>query len=70
MKKYLVNMLSNDQLTNRELATLKLLAKGLSDREVAEQLDISIATVKVHNRNLYRKLNVRNRAEAVRLMLS
>lgn len=52
-------------LTARELQVLCLLAIGLKSTEVAEELVISVGTARTHIKNLYRKLNVHNRAEAV-----
>ena len=53
------------QLTVRELTVLKLIARGNSNREIAETLHISEATVKVHATNLFHKLNVTSRTEAI-----
>jgi DNA-binding NarL/FixJ family response regulator len=52
-------------LTPRELEILWGIAKGLAYAEVAEQLGISRQTVPVHIKNIYRKLQVGNRSEAV-----
>ncbi|MGA9659695.1 MAG: response regulator transcription factor [Asticcacaulis sp.] len=52
-------------LTPRELELLKLLAKGLSNKEVALALEISHFTVGDHIKAIYRKLAVRSRGEAV-----
>ena len=52
-------------LTNRELEVLALIDEGLSNQEIANKLVISLSTVKVHTRNIYGKLAVRNRAGAV-----
>jgi two-component system NarL family response regulator len=52
-------------LTNRELEVLKLVAKGMSNREVADQLFISDNTVKNHVRNILEKLHLHSRMEAV-----
>lgn len=54
-----------EPLTNRELDVLELLAQRLSNQEIAEKLFISTATVKGHLLNIYGKLNVRKRREAV-----
>ncbi len=52
-------------LTPREVEILWGIAKGLTYAEVAEQLGISRLTVPVHTKNIYRKLQVGNRSEAV-----
>lgn len=52
-------------LTEREHQVLRLLACGLSNREIGEQIAISESTVKFHLRNIMRKLNVHHRAEVV-----
>lgn len=54
-----------EPLSERELEVLQLIAQGLSNREVAERLFISLHTVKTHARNIYAKLEVSNRTEAV-----
>jgi DNA-binding NarL/FixJ family response regulator len=53
-------------LTERELAILRAVARGLSNDEIAKELWVARQTVKFHLSNVYRKLGVRNRAEAVR----
>lgn len=62
-----------EDLTNREIDVLMLLQRRLSNKEVASRLGISAATVKTHTLNLYRKLGVHSRrqavAEAVRLKI-
>jgi ATP/maltotriose-dependent transcriptional regulator MalT len=52
-------------LSERELEVLALLASGRSNREIAKDLFIAVGTVKTHTNNIYRKLGVRNRAEAL-----
>ncbi|WP_235816933.1 response regulator [Bordetella ansorpii] len=52
-------------LTPREMDILRGIAKGLTYAEVAEQLGLSRQTVPVHIKNIYRKLQVGNRSEAV-----
>ncbi|HLY26637.1 MAG TPA: response regulator transcription factor [Aggregatilineales bacterium] len=54
-------------LTERELAVLKLLAKGASLDEIAETLFISRSTVKYHLTNILTKMRVESRAEAITL---
>ncbi|WP_317671609.1 response regulator transcription factor [Thioclava sp. A2] len=51
-------------LTTREIEILNAIAKGFTNREVAEILGISSQTVPVHIRNIYRKLQATNRTEA------
>lgn len=53
-------------LTDRELGVLRLLPGMLSNTEIADELFISVNTVKVHLKSLYRKLDVPNRRGAVR----
>jgi len=54
-----------EPLSQRELEVLRLIAQGLSNREISERLFLAIITVKGHNRNIFRKLQVRRRTEAV-----
>ena len=53
------------KLSDKELAVLKLCAKGLTHKEVAEKLSISERTVSTHNYNSFRKINARNIIEAI-----
>jgi DNA-binding NarL/FixJ family response regulator len=52
-------------LTRRERQTAELIANGLSDKEIARRLNISLATTKAHVHNLLGKLNVRRRGQVV-----
>jgi NarL family two-component system response regulator LiaR len=54
-----------DQLTNREMEVLKLAARGMMNREIASELTISVRTVQVHLSNVFSKLGVGSRTEAV-----
>jgi LuxR family maltose regulon positive regulatory protein len=54
-----------EPLSDRELEVLGLIARGLTNREVAKRLFLSLNTVKVHTRNIYGKLAVNNRTQAV-----
>jgi len=57
--------LAAPRLTTRELEVLKLVAQGMSNRDVAEQLFIAENTVKNHVRNILEKLQLHSRMEAV-----
>lgn len=54
-----------ETLSNRENEILKLLAKGLLYKEIADQLSISTNTVRQHIHKIYEKLHVQNRTEAI-----
>jgi len=55
---------NNAELTHREKETLQLISKGMSNKEIARKLGIVETTVKVHVKNLLKKLNLRSRVEA------
>ncbi len=59
------NQVNGLRLTERELEVLRLVAKGLNNREIAKQLFISENTVKNHVRNMLEKLQLHSRMEAV-----
>ncbi len=59
-----------ESLTGRELEILKLIAKGLSNKLIARELDISDGTVKVHVKHLLKKLGLRSRVEAAVWMIN
>jgi DNA-binding NarL/FixJ family response regulator len=56
-------------LTPRQKEILRLVAQGLTNREIAEHLEISVRTVEVHRFNLMRRLKVRNVAQLLRQAL-
>ncbi|NOR88771.1 MAG: hypothetical protein GQ524_00810 [Anaerolineales bacterium] len=51
--------------SEREIGVLQLIAKGRTNPEIASRLYLSLNTVKVHTRNIYGKLGVNNRTQAV-----
>ena len=59
------SILEETGLTEREVAVLRALAQGRSNREIAQTLWLAEQTVKFHLTNIYRKLDVRGRTEAV-----
>ncbi|CAM3040792.1 two-component system response regulator NarL [Vibrio mytili] len=56
-------------LTNRELEILSLISKGMSNKLIANELNITDSTVKVHVKNLLKKINVSSRLEAAVWMM-
>jgi LuxR family maltose regulon positive regulatory protein len=54
-----------EPLSERELEVLRLLAEGLTDREIAEQLTVTLGTAKTHVSHIYGKLGVHSRVQAV-----
>ena len=55
-----------DTLSERELEVLRLLADGLESNEIAEQLFIAVDTARKHIKNIYSKLDVHSRWEAIK----
>lgn len=53
-----------DALTERETSVLELVVDGLTNKEIASQLHISVNTVKIHMRNILEKLHLQNRIQA------
>jgi LuxR family maltose regulon positive regulatory protein len=58
------SQLSIESLSEREIEVLELIAKGLTNQEIASRLYLSLNTVKVHTRNIYGKLGTNNRTHA------
>ena len=54
-----------NQLTTRERDVLLLVRLGKSNKEIARDLDVSVNTVKTHLKNLFHKLEVHNRVQAI-----
>lgn len=61
--------MADESLTQREIAVLKLVASGNSNREAAEKLAIGIETVKQHLKNIASKLGTNDRAHAVNIAI-
>jgi LuxR family maltose regulon positive regulatory protein len=54
-----------EPISERESEVLRLIGEGLTNQQIAERLVISLGTVKAHTSNIYRKLGVRNRTQAL-----
>ena len=53
------------ELSRRELEVLELMAKGLSNQEIAAEIFVSLNTVKTHGSKIFEKLDVKRRTQAV-----
>lgn len=53
-------------LSKREIEVLQLISEGYSNQEIADQLYVSLSTVKTHVSNLFSKLNVQRRTQAIK----
>ncbi len=58
-------LISQLEISKRELEILSLLAQGHSNQEIAEKLFVSLSTVKTHNQNIFEKLDVKRRTQAI-----
>ena len=63
----LEKFVSDFDITARELDVIKLICKGKTNQEIANQLFISISTVKDHNYKIYQKLNIKNRTQLMKM---
>lgn len=54
------------KLSKRERTVLELLVGGMTNKEIARSIELQEATIKIHVKNIYRKMNVANRTQAVR----
>ncbi len=58
----------NENLTQRECEILRLLGRGLSNKQMAKELVLSVATIKNHVHNIFAKLHIHSRGEALALL--
>lgn len=58
-------VIEQEILSAREYEVLKLIAKGLSNKEIAETLFVSVNTIKSHVQKIFEKLDVQNRTQAI-----
>lgn len=65
-----INKISKSPLSDREFDIVKMIAKGMSNSDIAEQKKVSIHTVKWHSQNIYSKLGVKNRSSVTQLIMS
>jgi DNA-binding CsgD family transcriptional regulator len=59
------SLIAQLELSKRELEILGLMAEGLSNDEIAAKIFVSLSTVKSHNQNLFAKLDVKRRTQAI-----
>ena len=60
-----VKVSSREQVSERELEVLKLAAKGMSNKEIADELSLSVRTVQAHLAHIFNKVQVGSRTEAI-----
>lgn len=58
-------LISQLELSKRELEILNLMAQGHSNDEIADKIYVSLSTVKTHNQNIFEKLDVKRRTQAI-----
>lgn len=59
------SLIAELELSKRELQILGLMAEGNSNQEIANRIFVSLSTVKTHNQNLFEKLDVKRRTQAI-----
>ncbi|MDB4335098.1 response regulator transcription factor, partial [bacterium] len=65
LKQSLKFLKSEFNLTDREVDILQSISEGYSNPEIAKKLFLSVNTIKYHTRNLYQKLDINNRTQAI-----
>jgi DNA-binding NarL/FixJ family response regulator len=65
-KTSLENFEIKTKLTNREIELIELFSKGLSSKEIANQLNVSYFTVDTHKKNIFKKMNINSTVELVK----
>lgn len=68
-KKKTAQLNNDSSLTDREREVLQLIAEGLSNKDIAKQLEISLKTVMAHRNNIMDKLDIHNQAHLIRFAL-
>jgi two-component system nitrate/nitrite response regulator NarL len=69
-KRHKASQWAGRQLTPRETEVTRLVTKGLTNREIGRQMDLSEGTVKIHLHNIYKKLSIANRTSLATLMFN
>lgn len=59
------SLITQLEISKRELEVLSLMAQGYSNQEIAAKIFVSLSTVKTHNQNLFLKLDVKRRTQAI-----
>ncbi len=57
------------KLTSREIQIIQLIAQGMTNREIAEELSLSVNTANTHRKNILRKLEIKNTALLIRFAI-
>ena len=65
-----ISYVSSKKLSDRELEVLRLIALGQSNKEIAQRLEVSVDTIKMHVKNLLQKLQASDRTQAVVIAIS
>jgi len=65
-----VNRLTKDPLSDKEFNIVKMMAKGFTNNQIAQELNVSVNTIKWHSQNIYSKFGVKNRTSVAQLIMS